>query len=142
MKSIPGWTAAVDENHSEALKVILTDKSGRKVEVIGAGRDETLEKALNAAFDIQKEVVTGWSRFLYDLCCSELADSAITRQIYYDNAFGSWIIEVRDSRILYDGRDFWIITQFREGNDWIGKTILKKEELSYTTLMRAVNSIK
>jgi DNA mismatch repair ATPase MutS len=142
MTSLPGWTTKIDETSNGVFKVTLTDNFGRKAEVIDAATDDTIKKAYQDAFDIEKQVSKNWNKFLYDFCITQLADITIKTKNYNDKAFGSWLIEINDSRIVYMGKDFWLVAQAKKDNQWFDMAILKKEELTYSLLLTIINLIR
>jgi hypothetical protein len=132
--SLPGWTTKIDEISNGVFKVTLTDKFGRKAEVVDNATDETIDKTLSYAFDIEKKVSTNWNKFLFDLCLLRLKDKTITRESYNDKDFGSWLIEVVDKRFLYLGKESWLISQTQGDNKWFDNYIIKENELTYDTV--------
>src|SRR5215218_8016039 len=100
MTSLPGWTTKIDEVSNGVFKVTLTDSFGRNAEVIDTATDDTITKAYQDAFDIEKQVSTNWSKFLYDVCIMQLSDITITATNHNDKTFGSWLIEIKENRLL------------------------------------------
>jgi hypothetical protein len=142
MKSLPGWTTKIDEVSNGVFKVTLTDNFGRNVEVIDNATNEKITKAYSDAFDIEKQVSKNWNKFLYDLCVSEFSDSNVTAKDYNDKAFGSWLIEVGDNRIVYMGKDSWFVSQLKKNNKWFDQTILNRDELTFPIFLAIINSIR
>ena len=64
---IPGWTININEISNGTFKVVLTDAYGRKAEIIDNATDETIERAIGNAFDIEKQICKNWNLFLYEL---------------------------------------------------------------------------
>ena len=114
MTSLPGWTTKIEEISNGVLKVTLTDNYGRKTEVIDNATDETINKAFNNAFEIEKQISKNWNKFLYNFCISQLSDAIITTKDYNDKAFGSWLIEVGDKRIVYMAKTFAYLHKLRK----------------------------
>jgi hypothetical protein len=56
--------------------------------------------------------------------------------------FGSWIVELKDKRLIYDGRDFWLVYQAKENSQWSDKFIIKDEDLKYTNLIDSLTKLK
>lgn len=133
-KSLPGWTTKIDEISNGVFKVTLTDKFGRKAEVVDNATDETIDKTLSYAFDIERKVSSNWNKFLFDFCLLRLKDKAITKKSYNDKDFGSWLIEVVDKRFIYLGKESWLVSQTRSDNKWFDNFIIKDDELTYDTV--------
>ena len=140
-KSIPGWTINIDEISNGAFKVTLTDDYGRKAEIIDNAMDETIERAIGDAFDIEKQISQNWNLFLYDLAVQKLSDKDIKNKEYNNQAFGSWFIERQDKRLVYDGKDSWLILQTKTKGDWTDIDTIKKDELKFSNFVRQLNRL-
>lgn len=140
-KSIPGWTIYIDEISNGVFKVTLTDSYGRIAEIVDNATDETIERTIGEAFDIEKQISKNWNLFLYELAVQELEDTDIKTKEYNDTVFGSWFIERQDRRLVYDGKDSWLIFQTKLKNDWEDNEIIKKEELKYSNFIRQINKL-
>ncbi len=140
-KSIPGWTINIDEISKGVFKVTLTDVYGRQAEIIDSATDETIERAIEDAFDIEKQISQNWNLFLYDLAGQKLSDKDIKNKEYNDKAFGSWFIESQDKRLVYDGKDSWLIFQTKTKGDWTNIDSIKKDELKYSNFVRQINRL-
>lgn len=133
-KSLPGWTTKIYEISNGVFKVTLADNYRRKAEVIDSATDETIDRALSDAFDIERQVSKNWNKFLYDLCLLRLTDGSITSNSYDGKGFGSWLIEVDDKRFIFLGKESWLISQIKSNNQWFDNFIIKENELTYKTL--------
>jgi hypothetical protein len=140
-KSIPGWTINIDEISNGVFKVTLTDGNGRKAEIIDNLTDETIERVIGAAFDIEKQTSQNWNLFLYDLAIQKLSDKSIKNKEYNDKAFGSWNIERQEKRLVYDGKDSWLIFQTKTKGEWTDIDTIKKDELMYSNFVRQINRL-
>lgn len=140
-KSIPGWTTEIDEISNGVFKVTLTDSYGRKAEIIDNATDETIEKAIGDAFDIEKQISQNWNLFLFDLAVQKVSEKDIKEKEYNDRAFGSWFIEGQDKRLIYDGKDSWLIFQTKTKADWKDIETIKKDELKYSNFVRQINRL-
>ncbi len=140
-KSIPGWTINIDEISNGVFKVTLTDGYGRKAEIIDNATDETIERAIGDAFDIEKQISLNWNIFLYDLAVQKLSDKDIKTKEYNDKVFGSWYIEGQDKRLVYDGKDSWLIFQTKTKGNWTDLDTIKKDELKYSNFVRQINRL-
>ncbi len=140
-KSIPGWTINIDEISSGVFQVTLTDGYGRKVEIIDNATDETIERAIGDAFDIEKQISLNWNLFLYDLTVQKLSEKVINNKEYNDKVFGSWFIERQDKRLVYDGKESWLIFQIKTKGDWTDIETIKKDELKYSNFVTQINRL-
>ena len=141
MKSIPGWTTNIEEISNGVFRVILADEYGRKAEVIDNASDETIERAISDAFDIEKQISKNWNLFLFNLCIVTINNKSIVNKEYNDKAFGSWYIESEESRLIYDGKDNWLIFQTKIGADWTDKIVITKDELKYLNFVEQIRNI-
>lgn len=140
-KSIPGWTINIDEISNGVFKVTLTDAYGRKAEAVYNATDETIERTIGDAFDIEKQISKNWNLFLYDLAIRKLGDTDITIKEYNDKVFGSWFIERQNKRVVYDGKDAWLIFQTKNKGDWTDIDTIKKDELKYSNFVRQIKRL-
>lgn len=141
-KSIPGWEIYIEEISNNVIKVTLTDAFGRKAEIIDTATDETIERAIGDAFDIEKQISQNWNVFLYDLAIQKLSDKDIKYKEYNDKVFGSWFIERRDNRLVYDGKDSWLIFQTKTKDDWADVETIYKDELKYSNFKNQIKKLK
>jgi hypothetical protein len=140
-KSIPGWTINIDEISDGVFKVTLTDANGRKVEIVDNATDQTIERTISDAFDIEKQSSKNWNLFLYDFAIQKLVDTDFTIKEYNDNVFGSWFIERQNKRLVYDGKDAWLLFQTKNKGDWTDIDTIKKDELNYSNFVRQINRL-
>lgn len=141
-KSILGWIMNIDEISNGVFKVTLTDSYGRKAEIIDNATDETIDKAIGQAFDIEKQISQNWNLFLYDLVIQELSENDVKKKEYNDEVFGSWFIEGQDKRLIYDGKDSLLIYQTRNKGNWTDVDTIRKDELGYSYFVRQINKLK
>ncbi len=140
-KSIPGWTIYFDEVSNGVLKVTLTNAQGLKTEITDKATDQTLERAIGVAFNIEKQISQNWNLFLYDLAVQHLSNKEIKFKEYNDKAFGSWFIERHDRRLVYDGKDSWLIFQTKTKDNWKNIEIIKSNELKYSSFVIQINKL-
>jgi uncharacterized protein YdiU (UPF0061 family) len=139
---IPGWTLKVDEFSPGVFRVTLTDKNGRKAEVIDNATDKTISLAKDYAFDIERQLKKTWNKFLYDFCLLNLEDCSITSTDYNSIDFGSWVVELNTKRLVYDGREFWLVHQIKENGGWTDNTLIKDEELKYSKFKDLIEKLR
>jgi hypothetical protein len=117
------------------------DANGRKAEIVDNATDETIERTISEAFDIEKQSSKNWNLFLYDLAIQKLVDTDITIKEYDDKVFDSWFIERENKRVVYDGKDAWLLFQTKNNSDWTDIDTIKKDELSYSSFVRLINRL-
>jgi hypothetical protein len=138
--SLPGWITTMNELSNGIFSVLLADNFGRKVEITGIGDREPLIEAMQGAFDIEKQISLNWNRFLFDLCILNL-EGLKPEKRFDDEHFGSWLVTLADKRILYDGRDHWLISQVNKGDNWYDMCVSTKEELTLDICLAIIRSI-
>lgn len=139
---LPGWKTTIDEVSNGVFKVTLIDNEGRKAEIVDNATNETINKAIGFAFDIEKQVTKNWNRFLFELCLIRYKNQSILKQEFSDKAFDSWFIEFENERIVYDGKDSWLVLQEKLNKEWSDKTIIKNSEITYELLTMTLNRFK
>ena len=117
------------------------DANGRKAEIVDNATYETIERTISEAFDIEKQSSKNWNLFLYDLAIQKLVDTDITIKEYDDKVFDSWFIERENKRVVYDGKDAWLLFQTKNNSDWTDIDTIKKDELSYSSFVRLINRL-
>lgn len=140
-KSLPGWTINIDEISNGVFKVILMDNYGRKTETIDIASEETIEKAIGYAFDIEKQISQNWNIFLYDLAVQKLLNKDFQYKEFNEIEFGSWFIERQDKRLVYDGKDSLLIFQKISKDIWTDIDTIKKDELMYSNFVTQINRL-
>ncbi len=138
--NIPGWTIYIDEISNGVFKVTLTDRFGRKAEVVDNASAATIDKAKDYAFDIERKVSKSWNKFLFDFCVMNIGDINILTKRYDENVFGSWFVELADKRFVYDGRDFMLTKQIMQNGVWAESEEIKNDNISYSNFIVLLNS--
>jgi hypothetical protein len=136
------WTIEIKETSNGVFKVTLADTIGRKAEVTDDAYNEVIERAISDAFDIEKQVSKNWNLFLYDLYNKKLNDTVIENKEYKDKAFGSWVIEKQDKRLIYDGKDSRLIFQTRPECNWTEIDQIEKDDLKYSNFVIKISRLK
>ncbi|OJW59821.1 MAG: hypothetical protein BGO55_17310 [Sphingobacteriales bacterium 50-39] len=139
---MPGWTPKVTEVSNGVYNILLPDRHSRKVETTGADIDAMMKEVLEGALSVEKQISLNWNKFLFDLCLNILADLNVEKN-FDEKHFGLWIALLSNKRIVYDGRDHWLISQIREGNYWYDACISTKEDLAldvlhFTSLVKSI----
>lgn len=140
-KSIPGWTITINEVSNGVFRVTLTNTDGHKVEITDTAIDEVIERAVSDAFEIEKQISKNWNLFLYDLAIQELRYIDIKTSQYTDNEFGSWLIERRHKRLVYEGRDSELTFQTNLGGYWESEPKTTKDNLGYSNFVEQINKL-
>lgn len=140
MKSIPGWKMYIDEVSNGVFNVTLTDTDGRKAEVLDAATDETIQKAISYAFDIEKQISKNWKSFLYEFFIQELNTKLISTE-YQNDVMGSWFIELESRRLFYDAKDECIQFQTRQLDKWVGIKMVTKEKVTHDAMLEFIDDI-
>ena len=138
---LPGWTAKIAEVSNGVYKILLLDRHSRKVETTGADIDVMMKEVLEGAFSVEKQISLNWNKFLFDLCLNILGDLNVEKN-FDEKHFGSWIALLSNKRIVYDGRDHWLISQIRKESNWYDICISTKEDLTLDVFTTLVKSIK
>lgn len=129
MIDLPGWITKIDEIRNGVFKVTLTNAYGNVSEVIDSANDETIQRAINGAFDIEKQVSKNWNYFLYEFYLSRISEEKIYKKEYNDSSFGSWLIENSEKRIIYDGKNSLLIFEIKSSKKLFERIFNKKEWL-------------
>lgn len=85
-------------------------------------------------FNLQLKIYR--NKFLYDFALLKL--SYYNSSKYTSESFGSWFILIGKKRILYDGKEDFLILQSQTLNDWETERIIGKKELNYLNFMEII----
>jgi hypothetical protein len=140
-KLIPGWSINFDEISNGVFKISLNDQFGHKTEIIDTVNDETIEKLISYAFDIEKQISKNWNLFLYKMVLQTITGDLKYKTEFDETSFGSWIFETLDKRLIYDGKDNLLIFQSKIKDRWSEVDIIKKEELNYFIFIKQINHL-
>lgn len=108
---LPDWTLHFDEVSNNVYKVVLTDSFGRQAGTMDHDLDRAIKTCEEYAFDIEKQISSHWSRFLFDYGMLKLQDVVTFSNGDTKNAHGSWGIKVKDKILTYEGRDDVLIAR-------------------------------
>lgn len=139
--NLPGWTITVSEVSNGVFHVVMRDGDGRLVELTDADLDLATAKAQGDVFLVEKQISSNWNWFLFELSVLNLQDLPV-KKIYHEMHFGSWVIEWRKMRLVYDGRDSWLILQQRENDIWDDKLVTTKDDLTLESLLNLIKKIR
>ena len=141
MNSLPGWSTKIDEISNGVFNVVLTDQFGRKAEVTDNATNETIKKAINDAFEIERQISKNWNKFLYDLCLLNISHEQVILAEYDDQSFGSWVLELANKRIVLDGKDFELILQTKADQGWNDIIKIEKFNLTYLKISELIEAV-
>jgi hypothetical protein len=131
---LPGWTLRYNEVSNNVWEVLLIDSKGREA----GTKDTDLERAVSVceqyAFDIEKQISGDFNKFLFDTCKMRLAEKPIAKALYHFEAFGSWVIQINEGRLVFDGKDYLLTHQIEIDGEWENKQELKLAELDMKQL--------
>ena len=61
---------------------------------------------------------------------------------YNDLSFGSWFIEISNrKRIVYNGRDYWLIIQEKKDAEWAELESIENIGLTYYKLLTVIDNL-
>ena len=139
---LPGWTTKIDEVSNGVIMVTLQGSFGRKAEITDIATEETIYKAVEYAFGIEKQVSANWTKFLFDLCIMNIPENQIEFQEYHEDAFGSWIIQKGQKRIIYDGKESWFIFREETTEHWNDRVFRSEKDLKYSDIIEVVTAFQ
>jgi len=122
---LPGWKMRLSEVSNGHYEVLLTDDYGRQAGTSGIDPNETSVLCEQYALDIEKQISKNFSKFLFDVFILKLKKKVITDQRYNYAAFGSWLIEVANKRVLFDGKEDNLIFEDKEHKIWTERSVIK-----------------
>ncbi len=127
MRELPNWKTKIDEIRNGVFKVTLINAYGNISEVIDSANEETIQRAIYGAFDIEKQVSKNWNFFLYEFYLSRISEEKISRKEYNDSSFGSWLIENAEKRMIYNGKDSQLIFEVKSSRKLFERIFNDKE---------------
>jgi len=116
---IPNWKLRIEEVSNNVYLVTGKADYGSEVSYKDSNLDYAIQQCENYAFDIEKQVNKDWNNFLYDYLKIKLDKYSIVTHRYDYYSFGSWFIELVDYRIIFDGKDYRMIIEVKNSNNWI-----------------------
>lgn len=140
-KHLYGWNTIIDEALNGGCKVILKDNFDRIAENTQYPVGDALFKAVEFAFEYQKQL-KGWNNFLYETTLLYFKNEDIKTSQYNDEAFGSWIIELKNNwRIAFDGKDPFLYIQHLINGKWEDKKWINSS-LNYSSFLEIITTVK
>jgi len=140
---IDGWILHYKEVSNNVFTFELTDNFGRKAGCTDHEFERGIETCISYAFDIEKQLHKGWNKFLFDIFTLILSDQKLTEKVYYEKDFGSWTIQLNNSRVILDAKEYILILQYQDGHkDWREKENIKLLDLTYENIKRLTNFLE
>ena len=139
---MPGWKMQSREVSNGHYEVLLTDDYGRQASTSGTDPDIIKATAQQYVLDIERQLKGTFSLFLYNLFKMRLADKGISKERYDNETFGSWYIEINSKRLIFDGRDFLFVFQYKQKDDWNDSLTIPLSEFIISDLNKLVESFK
>lgn len=138
-----GWTLHYEEVSNNVYQFKLTDNSGRQAGCKDHDFERGIETCVSYAFDIEKQLNRNWNKFLFDIFKFKLSKHKLTEEIYHENVFGSWTIQLENGRIILDGRDYLLTLQCLDKNqNWIDRENIRLSDLTYDKVKIFTNSLE
>jgi len=138
---LPGWTFTFDEVSNNIYRVTLTDKFGRQTSTTDTDLEQAIKTCESYAFEIERQISKGWTKFLFDTCILKLGDKTIIEKQYHEETFGSWYI-LLDKRIILDNREAVFCVQKCNENNWIDTQSIKLKDLTFNNFIAVISSTK
>lgn len=140
-KHLYGWNTIIVEVLNGGYKIILKDNFDRIAENTQYPFGDSLFKAVEFAFEYQKQL-EGWNNFLYETTLLYFKNEDIKTSQYNDEAFGSWIIELKNNwRIAFDGKDSFLYIQHLINSKWEDKKRIDSS-LNYSSFLEIITTVK
>lgn len=135
-----GWTLNFNEVSNNVYKFEMTDKYGRKAGCTDHDFERGIETCASYAFDIEKQTNKNWRKFLFDYFRFKLSPRKLTEEIYHEMAFGSWTIQLNKRRIILEGKDSIITSQYiSRKQKWNDKESIKIIDLTFDKIQPLID---
>jgi len=139
---LPHWTLYYKEVSNNVYHVDLIDSFGREASTTDYDFERAIRTCEEYAFDIEKQISKSWGHFLYEYALIKFSDISVTEHKYHYEAFGSWYIVYNDKRLIYDGKDFLLITQGFKKENWIENKSMPIKEVTYSNFIEFIKYLK
>ena len=131
-KHLPGWKVEIKEVSNGCFINRAQRFSGNVIEYQG---DEDFHRIEQSIIDIEKQINTKYVFFIYEFIGYSFDNELFDIKMENDsNSFGSWYIEYKNKRFVFDGKDSWMIKQIKKGKNWNYQEIYKNLEIDSKTL--------
>lgn len=144
-KIFPDWTLKVNEISNNVYQFSATNKAGCQVEFADSHYDSGIKRIFGETFDLEIQICKETNKLIYDTLSILLDSSLIKDKKYESDIFGSWIIRLKNKKIILDGKESILNLEKRKGilsNDWIDlKSIQIRNGLKYEDIEMIINEI-
>ncbi|HBH07441.1 MAG TPA: hypothetical protein DDX92_12660 [Flavobacteriales bacterium] len=144
-KIFPDWTLKIDEISNNVFQFNSTKIQGNQVEFTDSDYDTGIKRIFNETFDLEIQICKETNKLIFDTFSILLDNSLIKDKKYESETFGSWIIGLKNKRIILDGKESILSLEKKKGllsNDWVElKSINIRDGLKYEDIEMIINEI-
>jgi len=141
----PDWTLKIDEISNNVYQFTAINKAGNQVEFTDSDYDNGLKRILGETFDLQMQFSEEINKLIFDTFLILLDNNLIMDKKYEPEIFGSWIIQLKNKRIILDGKESILSLEKKKGiliTDWTDqKSIHIRDGLKYEDIEMIINEI-
>ena len=134
----PQWTLTINEVSNNVYQFNASSKLGNQAELTDSDYDAGLKRIIEDTFDLEWQICKEPNKLIFDICLSQLDSHSIIEKRYEPTSFGSWIIQLKNRRIILDGKDSVLNLDKKSGilaTHWTNERSLQlKDGLSYADL--------
>ena len=144
-KIFPDWTLKIDEISNNVFQFTSTNNHGNQVEFTDSDYDSGIKRIFCETFDLEIQICKETNKLIFETFSILLDNSLIKDKKYESEIFGSWIIRLKNKRIILDGKDSILSLEKKKGllsKDWIDlKSIQIREGLKYEDIEMIIDEI-
>jgi hypothetical protein len=120
-KIFPNWTLKVDEISNNVYQFTATNKAGSQVEFTDSNYVTGIKRIFGETFDLEIQISKEINKLIFDTFSKLLDNKLIKDKKYEPEIFGSWIIRLKNKRIILDGKESILSLEKKKGllrTDW------------------------
>lgn len=144
-KIFPAWTLKIEETSNNVYQFTSSNNEGNKVEFADSDYDSGVKRIFGETFDMEIQICKKANILLFDTFSILLDNSLIKDKRYDSEIFGSWIIRLKDKRIILDGKESILSIEKKKGllsKGWVDlKSIQIRDGLEYEDIEMIINEI-
>ncbi|REE78718.1 hypothetical protein BX611_3012 [Lutibacter oceani] len=141
----PDWSLKIDEISNNVYQFTAINKTGSQVEFTDSDYDTGKKRILGEIFDLEIQISKEINKLIFDTFSILLDGNLIKDKKYESEIFGSWIIRLKNRRIILDGKESILSLEKKKGllsTDWIDlKSIQIRDGLKYQDIEMIINEI-